>query len=57
MNIITGAIVLALLFIVFHLGGTWSVYNIRKDLQRDGTSIAHYGDTNKVKITGTAEDI
>lgn len=49
--------VLLLIVIVFHLGGTWSVHNIRADLNKTGTAIAQYGDNGYIKITGTVEEV
>jgi len=48
---------LAILVLVFHLGGTWSVHKIRSSLNEKGVATAQYGDSLYVKIKGTTEDV
>jgi len=48
---------LGLAVVTFILGKHWGVYQIKMDLQETGSSVAQYGDTARVKIVGTAQDI
>jgi len=47
----------ALMGIIFMLGMRWEAYQIKLSLQQSGSAIARWGDTSRVKIVGTAQDI
>ena len=48
---------IALLAMVFRLGGKCEANTIRLELQESGETTRLYGDSAKVKIVGSAEDL
>jgi len=48
---------LAALAITFMLGMRWQVFEITTNLKQSGSAVARWGDTSRVKIVGTAQDI
>jgi hypothetical protein len=49
--------ILLLMIMSFVLGRRFESYSIRNSIQKNGMAISQWGDTSRIKIIGTVEDI